>query len=301
MIYAVLLSMLLHGGGEQKLSIVVGGRQRSFLLYTPAGVSGGEPLLIALHGRLGTGVGMEKLTHFEAIAEREKFLLIYPDGVRKSWNDGRGTPAEKEGVDDVGFVRALIDSAVRYCKVDNKRVYIAGISNGGFMTMRLATELSDRIAAVAVVAATMDAGTARDAEREGAGGGRSGVQPVSVLLMHGTKDPLVPFEGGSVRRGAGGAILSHDSTVRWWLAVDKCDGPSVQMWIVDSVRDGTKAICRFYMGAKGTQVASYVIDNGGHTWPGGWQYLPVMMVGKTSRNLDASEVIWGFFQRHSKG
>jgi hypothetical protein len=84
--------MLLHGSGETRLTIDVSGRTRSFVLFQPVGLSASVPLVIALHGRLGTGSGMEKLTHFEAIAEREKFLLIYPDGVKKSWNDGRGTP-----------------------------------------------------------------------------------------------------------------------------------------------------------------------------------------------------------------
>ncbi|HLX66140.1 MAG TPA: PHB depolymerase family esterase [Puia sp.] len=294
MILAFLLSaLLLHGSGERKLSIVVGGRARAFVLYQPDGLTSDVPLVIALHGRLGTGGGMEKLTHFEAIAGREKFLLIYPDGVRKSWNDGRSTPAEKEGVDDVEFIRALIDSAVRHCSVDQKRVYVTGISNGGFMTMRLATGLSDKIAAVAVVAATMDAGTARDATK---------VNPMSVLIMHGRKDPLVPIDGGSVHGGAGGPILSHDSAVRWWVRVDGCQLYHLTSeMILDSAGDGTFASYRVHPGgAEGTEVVDYVIENGGHTWPGGWQYLPVFLVGKTSRNLNASEIIWAFFQRHSR-
>jgi polyhydroxybutyrate depolymerase len=304
--------MLLHGSGESKLTIAVGGRLRSYVLYQPDGMGnqasapGGRiPLVIALHGRLGTGIGMEKLTHFEAIAAREKFLLIYPDGIKKSWNDGRGTPAEKEGVDDVGFIGALIDSAIRHCSVDPKRIYVTGISNGGFMTMRLATELSDRIAAVAVVAATMDEETARHADQGASADSVSGpqVRPVSVLVMHGRKDPLVPFYGGSVRGGAGGPILSHDSTVRWWVRVDECTHHHlVTEMIPDSAGDGTSAWHRAYPGGvQGTEVESYVIENGGHTWPGGWQYLPVFMVGKTSRNLDASAVIWKFFRLHSRG
>jgi polyhydroxybutyrate depolymerase len=295
MIYALLLSMLLHGVGEGKMTIAVGGRIRSFLLYQPDGLGGDAPLVIALHGRMGTGSGMEHLTHFEKIAAREKFLLIYPDGIRKSWNDGRETPAEKEGVDDVAFIRVLIDSAIRNCHADPKRVYVTGISNGGFMTMRLATELSNKIAAVAVVAATMDEGTARATSGPGA-------HPVSVLLMHGTKDPLVPFGGGSVRSGAGGRILSHDSAVKWWVKLDGCTwAQDSNLLILDSAGDGTSADITVYAGgAQGTEVVDYKIDNGGHTWPGGWQYLPVFMVGKTSRNLDAGEVIWAFFKRQSR-
>jgi polyhydroxybutyrate depolymerase len=161
------------------------------------------------------------------------------------------------------------------------------------MTMRLATELSDKIAAVAVVAATMDAGTARDA---------TNVNPVSVMIMHGRKDPLVPIGGGSVHGGAGGPILSHDSAVKWWVKLDSCNKRAdSNLLILDSSGDGTSAFKRTYeRGARGTEVVDYIIDEGGHTWPGGWQYLPVFMVGKTSRNLNASEIIWAFFQRHSR-
>jgi len=279
--------------GESRQTMVVGGRERSFLLYTPEGVAGGEPLVIALHGRLGTGAGMEKLTHLERIAAREKFLLIYPDGVRKSWNDGRETPAEKEGVDDVAFIRALMDSAVRQCGVNPKRIYVTGISNGGFMTMRVAAELSDRLAAAAVVAATMDEETARSATR---------LNPVSIMIVHGTNDPLVPFGGGSVHSNAAGPIFSHDSTVSWWAKADGCSQAASVRTIADSAGDGTTlTVSTFSGGARMTEVVGYVIRNGGHTWPGGWQYLPVFMVGKTSRNLDASEVIWAFFKRHARG
>jgi polyhydroxybutyrate depolymerase len=294
---------LLRRPGESRQTIVAGGRERSFVLYTPDGVGIGEPLVIALHGRLGTGAGMEKLTHLERIAARERFLLIYPDGVRKSWNDGRETPAEKEGVDDIGFIRALMDSAVRHCGVDTKRIYVTGISNGGFMTMRVAVELSDRVAAAAVVAATMDEGTAPGANgRRGSHAGLgSTISPVSVLIMHGTDDPLVPFEGGSVHSNAVGPIFSHDSTVNWWVKADGCGGTPSARSIADSAGDGTTVTIRDYTGgARGTEVISCVIQNGGHTWPGGWQYLPVFMVGKTSRNLDAGEAIWAFFKRHAR-
>jgi polyhydroxybutyrate depolymerase len=161
------------------------------------------------------------------------------------------------------------------------------------MTMRLATELSDEFAAVAVVAATMDEGTARDATK---------VNPVSVLIMHGRKDPLVPFGGGSVHGGAGGPILSHDSAVRWWVNIDGCQRHHlITILILDSAGDGTSASYQVYPGGAGeTEVVDYEITNGGHTWPGGWQYLPVFLVGKTTRNLNASEIIWAFFQRHSR-
>jgi polyhydroxybutyrate depolymerase len=105
-----------------------------------------------------------------------------------------------------------------------------------------------------------------------------------------------------VRSGAGGRILSHDSAVKWWVKLDGCTwAQDSNLLILDSAGDGTSADITVYAGgAQGTEVVDYKIDNGGHTWPGGWQYLPVFMVGKTSRNLDAGEVIWAFFKRQSR-
>jgi polyhydroxybutyrate depolymerase len=119
--------------------------------------------------------------------------------------------------------------------------------------------------------------------------------------MHGTNDPLVPFEGGSVHSNAAGPIFSHDSTVNWWVREGGCAGARSERTIADSAGDGTTVTeGKYGLGDQRTEVTDYVIRNGGHTWPGGWQYLPVFMVGKTTRNLDASEVIWAFFQRHAK-
>ena len=113
--------------------LAVGGRDRTYTLHLPALRDGRPlPLVVLLHGRLGTGAGMARLTSFDAIADSVGILVAYPDGWRRSWADGRmGTPADRQGVDDVAFVLAMIDDIARTVPIDRHRIYVAGISNGG--------------------------------------------------------------------------------------------------------------------------------------------------------------------------
>jgi polyhydroxybutyrate depolymerase len=280
--------------GESNQKIMVNGRARTYVLYLPAGInSQSKPsLVIALHGNLGTGAGTEKIASFEAIAEREKFVLVYPDGIEKSWNDGRPTKANELGVDDVQFISTLIDSIVNVYKVNPKRVYVAGISNGGFMTMRLACELSAKIAAVASVAASMNQITADGCPLHA---------PMPVMVLQGTKDPLVPFTGGEVNSKVHGAVLSHLEVIAKWVQIDGCSPTPAVTQLPDIAADGTTVTKTVYPGGKNnTEVISYVIENGGHTWPGGWQYLPKIFIGRTTRDINGSEVIWAFFKAHAK-
>jgi polyhydroxybutyrate depolymerase len=122
-----------------------------------------------------------------------------------------------------------------------------------------------------------------------------------VILIQGNSDPLVPFEGGSVKSKAGGPILSHQGTIDYWVKTDHCLPTPAITKIPDNAQDGTTVSYSLYSGGDhGAEVAGYVIEDGGHTWPGGWQYLPKMLVGRTTRNLDASRIIWEFFKKHPK-
>ncbi|HEU5370452.1 MAG TPA: PHB depolymerase family esterase, partial [Ktedonobacterales bacterium] len=144
-------------------SLSSGGLTRTYQGHLPSSYDGVKalPLVLALHGHGGDGQGMLRLTHLNRIADQHGFIVVYPDGYQKSWADGRGaTEADQAGVDDVGFLSALIDALANQYKVDQKRVYVTGISNGGFMSERLACDLSNKVAAVAAVAATMPTGLA---------------------------------------------------------------------------------------------------------------------------------------------
>jgi len=165
-------------------------------------------LLLVFHGGGATGKGMPILTNFDEVADRERFVVVYPDGYRRHWVDSRGTTApEIEGVDDVVFVSSLIRKMIINYKIDEKRVYAAGISNGGFFSQRLAVEIPEQIRGIATVAATMPLPLSETQFLK---------KPISVMLIHGTDDPLVPFGDGRVRAGAKGPILSaHDSAIKW--------------------------------------------------------------------------------------
>jgi polyhydroxybutyrate depolymerase len=231
---------------------------------------------------------MRRLTGMDDLAERAGFVVVYPDGYKKSWADGRGTTAsDRAGVDDVAFLRALIERLVQQYKVDPKRVYATGISNGGLMVGRLACELSEEIRAFAVVAATFP---------ERLTTGCHPPHPVTILFIHGTLDPILPASGGVPKIGAGGSLLSAEGAVEFWRGLDACASPPAEEKRINPVPDGTQTLFRRWSCAQGSQVLFYQVEGGGHTWPGGWQYLPEAWVGRTSRDFSASEVIWAFFR-----
>jgi polyhydroxybutyrate depolymerase len=274
-------------------SLSFGGLTRTYQGHLPASYDGVKalPLMLALHGHGGDGQGMQGLTHLNTIADEHGFIVVYPDGYQKSWADGRGvTEADQAGVNDVGFLSALIDALAGQYKVDRSRVYVTGISNGGFMSERLACDLSNKIAAIATVAAPMPVGLAARCAP-----GR----PVPYLLMQGTADPLVPAQGGTVL-GERGTVLSVSATIQQWVALDGCPSPPATGNEPNTANDGTSVSYQIYSGCRNASaVALYLVEGGGHTWPGGFQYLPVSLVGKTSRDIDAGEVIWTFFQPHA--
>ncbi len=270
-------------------SIASGEYNRTYALYRPAGWDKlkAMPLVILLHGAGGDAGDMEQLTGFITIAEREKFVLVYPEGMNQVWNDGRG---RNEDVNDVAFIRRLIDFMLTEYRIDSNRVYVAGMSNGGFMTMRLACELSDKIAAVAAVAATVD--SAVDANCQA-------TKAMPVMLITGDKDRLVPVNGGIVPRLPHSVLLSHSALARKWALRDSCKMLPVITDLPELRHDGTTVTKTVYSGGRnGAEVISYLIGNGGHTWPGGYQYLPAMLIGKTTHDLNASEAIWNFFKNH---
>lgn len=287
----LLIPICLHASAqEKKETITVDNLKREFVTYLPPGFSETAklPVIISLHGRLGTAEGEMKFADFRPIANREKIIIVCPQGIDRSWNDGRGTPAHNKGVNDVRFIDDLIKYITKTYHADGARVYVTGMSNGGFMTSRLACELNYRIAAIAVVGASMD----KDA----------GYKPsdMPVMYIQGTADPLVPFEGGTMKKGSGGEIYGHEEVLKAWATTDSCNTKPTITPLPLLQKDGTSVIREEYSNKYGAEVVGYTIVGGGHTWPDGTQYLPKMIVGPVSHNLDACGVIWDFFKNRAK-
>lgn len=288
--------------GDLRGEMVVDGLKRTYIVHLPRNFSEDEhlPLLIALHGGGGSGFDMERLTRggLNVLAERERFVVVYPDGVEGHWNDGRNLSryrAQRENIDDVAFISALIDLFVGEYGVNGSRVYVTGMSNGGLMTYRLACEIPERMAAVAVVGVSMS---------ENLYDSCSPRTQVPIMIILGTDDPIVPWDGGELHFGPVklGRVVSVEKTVEYWADRNGCTVRHGQEYLPDAdPEDGTRVWVERYSNCSGgAEVVLYGIEGGGHTWPGGYQYLPRSIIGKTSGDIDASGVIWKFFSSYSR-
>ena len=279
----------------KQASLESGGRTRTFNYVVPAGKEGQRlPLVIGLHGRLGDGKGQDKLGGMSAVAEKEGFVLALPDGYSRSWHDARDKgPAAEAGIDDVAFLSALIDWFIAHKNVDASRVYVMGMSNGGFMTLTLACALADKVAAVASVTGTVSENLKPKCAPSRAMG---------VALFLGDADPLVPYEGGEVANGRNGRAISAADSAALFAQLNGCQGEAEKSTLADvDPADGTRIELQVWNQCRpGGEVRLYSVRGGGHTWPGGWGYLSESFIGATSRDLSATAEAWSFFQRFSR-
>ncbi|MBX7111962.1 MAG: prolyl oligopeptidase family serine peptidase [Dehalococcoidia bacterium] len=282
--------------GTYRIELPSDGRDRYYLLHTPPrSAEPLPPLLVALHGGGSRPEVMPALTGLLAVADREGFVVVLPAGIDGGWNDGRadsGQAAGRQGIDDIGFIRAVVEDASKHALVDMARVFATGISNGAMMSSRLACEASDVFAGIAPVAGTA---------AEGFESWCRPARPVAVMAFLGTADPLVPFEGGDVGgiflgRGRGRVVSASDFEA-FWSQHNRCERqPRDQLPDADR-SDGSRASVEAFVGCTGGgEMAVYVLDGGGHTWPGGRQYLSPRLVGHTNRDLSASELMLQFFK-----
>ena len=265
-----------------------GGDLRNYWLVSPEGIDRAKPapLLLVLHGSAGSGEDMMTVTRrgFERLADKEKFIVVYPDALERRWNDQGGT------VDDVAFLLAIVDKLVADGLVDKTRVFVTGISNGGMMAQRLACEQAERIAGIATVAGGLSEPLQATCKP---------TRPLPVLVIHGTEDPIVPWAGGAV---AGfedfGKVLSARETAKFWAANNRCgDGGVIAAEPDRDPKDGTRVKMEVFASCPvGAAVKLAAVEGGGHTWPGGYQYLPERFIGRTSQDVDANMLIWDFLK-----
>ncbi len=285
-------------------SLSVDGVPRTYRVHIPPSYDRARaaPVVLAFHGVGMNSMAMLAMSGLNGLSDRKGFIVVYGDGVGNRWNDGTG------GADDIGYVSEVLKKLATRANIDQRRIYACGISNGGYFTQRLACTMPDRIAAAAVVASTMMAGP------QMAGGNR-----MPIVFFLGTEDPLLPWADGRTKglgklgeslglSGLGsidnpmarmGGLMSVPEMIGFWTNVNGCAGsPSVSQMPNQDPKDGTTVKKETYGSG---DVVVYVIDGGGHTWPGMIEVSTMKdLCGVTSQDIDASELMWEFFQRHSR-
>jgi polyhydroxybutyrate depolymerase len=249
------------------------------LIHVPASADSTKPLplVLVLHGGTQSATSAERMSRMSELADQEKFLAVYPSGTgtAPTWNSGNCCGyAQRNNVDDVAFIRAVIDQLKRDYSVDPKRIFATGISNGGMMSYRLACELSEEIAAIAPVEGAQNLDCRPSS-------------PVSVLVFHGTADRLVPFDGGTspYQVGPHRTDSSVPAAVKFWIAMDGCSATPER-------KETPQLHTAVYSGCKdGTGIALYAIQGGRHMWPGH---------ALSGNDVPATQIIWKFFAQHPK-
>lgn len=275
-----------YGGGDFPQRISLDGFNRSYLVHVPASASASvpAPVLFVFHGAEQTPDQIRALAGIEQFADPEGYITVYPRGVQLGWAVGGITGPDLAGVDDVRFTRAMLVNLSATLNIDPDRIFAAGFSNGGMLMHKLACDGADIMAAVASVGATM---------LENVAGTCAPLDPISTLFLHGTEDVSFPWEG---RVGDPSFILmGAEQTVATWAMLSSCDAvPSVEL-LPDVAEDGTTVELRTFTGCSaGSQLAFYVINGGGHTWPGSSNPLPESF-GRTTQDIVGSREILQFF------
>lgn len=269
--------------GETNGTVVTSGQTRKYLLYVPKTYQRSKPtpLVISLHAAALRPAAEMEISRWNELADEHGFIVVYPSGseLPRVWPMGPRSLGR-----DVRFISDLIDKLEAEYNIDPTRIYADGMSNGGGMAFALSCRLSDRIAAVGAVAA------AQTLPWDWCGDSR----PVPTVAFHGTADRFAPYQGGS-------SPVSPDQfpNIRDWTARvarrNQCKGDSSDTRITASVRRLAYTNC-----AENADVILYTVEDGGHTWPGG-KPLPEWMVGPTTREINASSVMWAFFVQHRRG
>jgi polyhydroxybutyrate depolymerase len=280
------------GPGDHFRSIDVDSAARTYWVHVPPKYDPQKPtpVVFFLHG---LGMNGRMMHSFGVVrkADQAGFIAVCPDGTNFAgfvtvWNCGGLQIDESVKPNDIGFFTKLLDELPKTLNVDAKRIYVAGLSNGGMMAHRLGVELSDRIAAIATVAGTLAIDTCEPK------------RPVPVLLFHGTDDPLVPYSGPPRDQLVEALVFkSVGDTLDAWQKADGCPREPKVEDLPDKTEEGLRVVRKtFSPGKNGAEVVFYKIEGGGHTWPGVDIKLPFL--GKTCMGLSATDLIWDFFEKH---
>ena len=275
-------------GVADTLRFTLDGHRRSALVTVPETLISPAPLILVLHGVLETGPRIAANTRhrFDALARRNGFIAAYPSALHRVWNVGEGPGAASlvTDRDDLAFLDAVIAAIGTLAEIDRTRIFVAGFSQGGILGLSYACKRPGRLAGVAVVGMTLPEMLRDDCTEAPA---------FPVLMMHGTDDPVVPFEGGRIISGWGAemTLLSHDASLAFFTSRAGCAGIGATATF-DAERDGTSVTRTDWAGCD-VPVRGYRITGGGHKWPSGGPDLP--FIGRATQEVDGAGEIWAFF------
>ncbi len=292
-------AIVLGAGSANAETIEIGGVMRSYLTQFPE--TKPAPLVIVLHGNTQSGDDIRTRTSWSQVAGRERFGVIYPDGLNRAWADLR--PASKRAerapptdTDDVAFIVRLIEKYVADGTADPRHVYITGLSNGGAMTMTLVCARAELFAAAAGVIINLTDEMAGDCHPS---------RPVPILMMNGTADPLIPYNGGKgTSRFAVDGFWSTPSTLAFWRRANGCqteDAAAIDLG--DRDPDDQTRVTRIESHCpQGRDVVLYRVNGGGHRMPGTFSdarfpRIAAAFLGPQNHDIDGAETIWAFFRR----
>ena len=282
------LTCLCTSALAQVSSIVHKEDKRRYIVYTPPSYQSAPqqafPVVFNFHGG-GMSMAEQMLyTQMNKTADRHQFIVVYPQGIKQDWNVGFGMDY-LTGTDDVGFTQAMLSKLKQDYRIDDKRIYATGLSRGGFFALRLAAELPQQFAAVASVGAPMPEPVVRHHQQRG---------KVGMLLIQGTADKVVLHEGKA------NGYLSAQGTFDYWRKHNGIEGATPQPRLIPGPAGDTTQVSWLEQGAGGASVALLTVKDGGHTWPGADAFNIGLPIGKTTRAVDANDVIWDFFSKHRR-
>lgn len=293
LILMIVLSAVPLGPGDHNRKLSVGDVKRSYLVHIPPKYNSKKPtpVVLAFHGGGANADNMVVFSGLNKKADEAGFIVVYPNGTGRldkilTFNGGNCCGyAMSNKMDDVEYTRKILDDLAKSANIDPKRIFATGMSNGGIMSYLLASELSDRIAAIAPVSGPMGTPTCNPK------------RPVSVIHFHGTADKNAPFKGGKGVGPSGTDFYSVEHSIGAWVKVNGCEKEPVVTKLPDKAKDGTTITRKTFGGGKeGAEVVLVIIEGGGHTWPG--QEPRLKTLGKSTKNISANDLMWTFFEKH---
>lgn len=288
LIALVLLALTSLSALAQTKTLVHKEEKRRYIVYTPASYASDPqkafPVVFNFHGSGMTRAEQMLYTQMNKAADRHGFIAVYPLGLKQDWNVGFDM-SYLEGSDDIGFTAALLAKLTQDYRVDAQRVYATGLSRGGFFALRIAAELPHLFAAVASVGGPMPEPVIQHHAKPG---------KVGVLLLHGTADQVVAYGGKP------GGYLSAKDSYAYWLKHNGINAPSASPRVIDTDSSDGTVVEWIEQGNGAQHVALVTIREGGHTWPGADPFNVGLPIGKTTRDIDANEVMWQFFGKHRR-